>query len=262
MLKIHPSFFPLFEEQGLNKLDAMLARFVPDILPRRRNVMVTQDSISGRERVDVYFKLYFFRSPSWRFWGRPSKAAIEYRNYDILKRLGVTCAEPVACGEQRDVLGRLRRAFILTRAVPDSVTLEEFIPNLDREDDRRKRAVCRRQMLAQVADSLRQIHGAGFFHHDLVWRNILVKPRGENSWETCWIDCPRGAFTTSKRRRHRNRLRDLASFDKSAARWCPRGDRLRALLWYLGKSRLDDSAKTLVREVLEYRRKRWPDDWP
>jgi tRNA A-37 threonylcarbamoyl transferase component Bud32 len=146
--------------------------------------------------------------------------------------------------------------------VPDSLTLEEFIRGLDRKDRGHARETSNRHLLAQVADSVRRIHDAGFFHHDLVWRNILVTPRGASSWETCWIDCPRGSFVFSKGRRHRSRLRDLASFDKSAARSCHRGDRLRALLRYLKKPRLDDSAKALVRQVLEYRRKRWPEDWP
>src|SRR5437762_9771697 len=35
--------------------------------------------------------------------------------------------EPIACGEQRDGLGRLRRAFILTRAIPGAMTLPDFV---------------------------------------------------------------------------------------------------------------------------------------
>jgi tRNA A-37 threonylcarbamoyl transferase component Bud32 len=215
--------------------------------------------IQDQEELDVYFKLYFFRRPSWRFWGRPSKAAMEFRNYEVFQQLGIPCADPIACGEQRDLLGRLRRAFILTKAVPGSVTLEEFIRT--QEHNQSLTADRRRNLLVQAADATRQIHEAGFFHHDLVWRNILVAPAAD-AWSISWIDCPRGKFIASRFRRHRSRLRDLGSFDKSAARQCNRADRLRAFLRYSRIAKLDAASKKLLRQVLEYRRTRWPDDWP
>ena len=61
--------------------------------------------------------------------------------------------------------------------------------------------------------------------------------------------------------RERKRLRDLASLDKSAVKFCSRVERLRFLLRYAGKRCLDDEAKKLARACLDYRRRRWPEDW-
>ena len=261
MLKIHPLYLASLRSQGLDNLGRLMHRFVPSELPIKGEVFIRRDSLPTEDQkgLDVYFKLYFFRQPSWKFWGRPSKAAREFRNYDIFRRLNIPCADPIACGEQRDVLGRLRTALILTKTVPDSVTLEEFIRAQD--PNQALTAQHRRNLLFQVADAARRIHEAGFFHHDLVWRNILVAPAA-GAWTTSWIDCPRGKFIAWRIRRHRSRLRDLGSFDKSAARQCNRADRLRAYLRYARIKKLDEPSKRLLRQVLEYSRTRWPDDWP
>lgn len=263
MLKIHPTYLPLLRKQGLDDLRVLFDRFVPETLPGRGEVSVRQDSIpgDGSESVDVFFKLYFFRRPSWRYWGRASKASLEFRNYGIFKQLGIACAEPMACGEQRDALGRLRRAFILTRTVPAAVTLEEFMRARIARPRGPGEPKHHRRMLIEVAKAARRLHARGFFHHDLVWRNILVSPADPEAGRTYWIDCPRGSYVRWRIRRHRALLRDLASFDKSAARQCSRTDRLRAFLRYMGQPRLDAHAKSLLRQVQKYRRARWPDDW-
>ena len=115
-------------------------------------------------------------------------------------------------------------------------------------------------MLArQLAEILQRLHGANFFYYDLVWRNILVSRDKEGRARLFLIDCPRGG--TTRFGRARKRLRDLASLDKSAVQFCSRSERLRFLLDYLGKSRSDDETRSLIRDCIEYRRLRWPEDW-
>jgi len=107
----------------------------------------------------------------------------------------------------------------------------------------------------------RRLHQAGFFHNDLVWRNILATwtpPSPPSLW---WIDCPRGAFHRWPVGRRRRVWKDLASLDKSASKCCTRAERVAFLLEYLGERRLTPSAKRLIREVQAYRRARWPEDW-
>jgi hypothetical protein len=71
------------------------------------------------------------------------------------------------------------------------------------------------------------------------------------------IDCPSGGFV--KIGRSRQRVRDLASLDKSAVQFCRRSERLRFFLSYLSKARLDDESRALLRHVVAYRRKQWPE---
>jgi hypothetical protein len=104
----------------------------------------------------------------------------------------------------------------------------------------------------------RTIHEAGFFHHDLVWRNVVATfERGTP--KVWWIDCPSGGFV--RWGRHRRRLKDLASLDKLASKHCTRGERLRFLGLYLGQPASAEATQRLARQILDYRRTRWPEDW-
>src|SRR5882672_3848106 len=132
---------------------------------------------------------------------------------------------PGKVGELRDVLGRLCRAFVITEAIPRSWTLpqfvEEFCPNRETAESQELRdGLCR-----QMATLVRRIHDAGFFHHDLVWRNILVTWTPPDAPKVWWIDCPRGGFSRQRRRQ----IKDLASLGKMAAKHCSNAERLEFL---------------------------------
>ena len=207
---------------------------------------------------DVFFKQYIFPVPAWTFIGRRSKARREFENYAAFRRMDIPCAQAVACGELRDGLGRLRRAFILTRAVPDAQTLIEFFQSRCPSRVTLASRKLRQEIIAQCALMVGRMHGRNFFHNDLVWRNILVTcpPQGRpNLW---WIDCPRGRFVWMKRRRLQ--LKDLAALDKQASRHCSRVERLAFVKAYLGKTRLDADVKRFAREILAYKWRRWSDE--
>ena len=211
-----------------------------------------------RKPLLVYYKHYQPVRPKWEFIGRRSKARCEYENYAVFKRLGIPAPERVAIGEERDILGRLLRTFIVTRAVPNAMTLTEFVekhcPHRRTLEMRKLRfAICRR-----LAELTRRMHDAGFFHRDLVWRNVLVTWLPPSPPELWWIDCPRGRFTHRTFLRGIRRLRDLASLGKSAVRWCTAGERIHFMRIYLGKDHLDSEAKALILREMEYRKKRWP----
>jgi len=74
----------------------------------------------------------------------------------------------------------------------------------------------------------------------------------------CWIDCPRGSFRHRAGQRRRRAVKDLASLDRDAAKFCSRAERLRFLMDYLGQERLDEDARQLIGEILTYSRWRWP----
>lgn len=263
MFEIATRYQADFARLGLDSPETVAAYFQGDAGPSEAPVVVrpTRLPLLDGKTIEVFYKQYDYRPPSWMFIGRPSKARCEFRNYAVFSRLGIPCAEAIACGERRDPLGRLRRAFILTRAVANATPLIAFWRQhcADRRDP--ASAAMRAGLCRQLADATRRIHEAGFYHHDLVWRNILVTWQPPAEPVLWWIDCPRGMVDRWSPWRQRRRLKDLGSLDKSASKFCTPAERLRFLKRYLGKSRLDGMAKKLAREAMDYRRTRWPEDW-
>lgn len=261
MLLVGPEFQHAFQRLGLTSCELVVRHFAAAPTSRapvtvKATVLATPDGSS----VSVFFKQYDYSTPAWNFIGRRSKARCEFENYDAFARLGIPAATAVACGEERDRLGRLRRAFIITRAIPEALTLIDFVRK--RCADRRDIA-CRNlrdRLTKQLAEMTRRIHAAHFSHHDLVWRNILVTHSPNAEPQLWWIDCPRGRFVRWARWRRGWRLRDLASLDKVGSELGTRGERLRFVKLYLGQARLETHVKELARTVLKYRETRWAED--
>ena len=262
MLHVSAGFQQVFQQLGLTSCESVVRHFLGREIPAEAvSVRAAALKLPDGSSVAVYYKQYEYASPAWKFIGRASKARCEFRNYETFVQLGISAAEPIACGEQRDGLGRLRRAFILTRAIPGAMTLTDFVQKrcADRGDATSREM--RECLLRQLAGMTHRIHAAHFFHHDLVWRNILVTWTPPGDPKLWWIDCPRGRFDRWSPSRYRRRLKDLASLDKVAAQLCSARERIAFVKQYLGKSRLDPEAKQLVRDTLSYRKRRWPDDW-
>ncbi len=248
----NPNFeLPLVVEGG-KSVAAVITTFLPDYEPGRAVTVRRVEVLSPSGKVDAFFKLYEHSRHPWRFWLRSSKAQQEYANYKTFSRLGVPAAEAMAWGEERDSLGRVQRAFILTRAVPASCTLTEFMASHPPCDKRKK-------ILQDLALAVRRLHDQHFYCYDLVWRNILVSQPEGHAPALFLIDCPRGGFARFGRRRRQ--LRDLASLDKSASQFCSRAERLRFLHWYMDEPHRNPEMENLARNCLAYRRQRWPEDW-
>ncbi len=261
MLLVAEPYRRLFERLGLDSVGKVTAFFLPAAQSERVVVRQTRLTAPDHAPVEVFFKQYQFARPAWNFVGRRSKARCEFDNYAIFAHLQVPAAEAIATGEDRDRLGRLRSAFIVTRAVPASSTLVEFMQGPARLRATPAQRTFRGELITQLAAMTRRIHDARFFHHDLVWRNVLVSRPASRPVRLVWIDCPRGSFARWPGSTRRRRIKDLASLDKPAGRWCTRGERVRFVREYLGLTRLNTDAKQLIRDTLHYRRTRWPEDW-
>jgi len=69
------------------------------------------------------------------------------------------------------------RAKIVVKKIPDTVTLEETIFSLAKENENYRDILYRKKanLIASLVKSIRQLHNAGIYHRDLNIRNILIK---------------------------------------------------------------------------------------
>lgn len=254
---VEPAFQPLFEQLGLGDC-AQTIRFFAESQPVvfKKSWLTAATLGSEENSTPVFYKQYSFAKPSWKFLGRASKARREFENYAVFQQLNIRCADRIACGEQRDALGRLKRAFIITRAVPDTITLLKFIrknyPNRATPESQKMRRI----IIEQLGEMTRQIHEARFFHNDLFWRNILVQWSPGEDPKLWWIDCPRGRFSRGIFQ-SRRRIKDLAALDKSAKKLFSLRERVHLVKIYLGQKRLDDESRRLIRDTIDYGKDRW-----
>jgi hypothetical protein len=259
LLLVDPDFRRRFEELELHSAAAVL-RFLGGDATVGNKTIVAPVALRFRDGSveQVFFKQYVFPTPAWAFIGRRSKARREFENYEAFRQMDIPCAQALACGELRDALGRLQRAFIVTRAVPDAQTLIEFMQTRCPSRAAVASRKLRLEIINQLAPMVGRMHGRNFFHNDLVWRNILVTCPPQGAPGLWWIDCPRGRFVWI--RRHGLQFKDLAALDKQASRHCSRGERLAFLKAYLGKGRLDADEKRMARSVIAYKHQRWSDE--
>jgi hypothetical protein len=147
----------------------------------------------------VYFKRYnYTRIKPQFYYPRPGKAAVENFGYHELQAIGIPTLEVLAVGELR-CFGDIRAACIVTRAIPDSMNLEEFARHWYQLPEPAFSNVYHeisRQILQQAQTS----HQKHFSHRDLKWRNILIQKTG-HGYLPVWIDCPKAAYMRIRRRR-------------------------------------------------------------
>jgi hypothetical protein len=244
---------------GLNTQAAFL-RLMGEARTGDETVRVVQRALPspGGAQLEVFCKQYIYPSASWRFWGRASKARREFENYALFESLGIRCARRLICLESRDAFGRLTAAFLMTEAVPDSLTLEEFVRRPAKDFPLAALRRTRMVLCRQLAGMTRALHQAGGFHNDLYWRNVLVQGAYSETPTLWWIDCPRGGFLRQPFVRPRKQIKDLAALDMESTGHCRSTERLCFLKAYVGVEKLDDRVRILARRIHTYRRQRWP----
>jgi tRNA A-37 threonylcarbamoyl transferase component Bud32 len=159
------------------------------------------------------------------YWGRyflrRAKSAKELRNYRIMQQIGVPVPRVIAVGERRR-FGGLIDAFIMTEGVAESETLEDYAKTHPQRDEAFI-GICQ-----QLADIVRGMHRAGFYHIDLQWRNVLVKREsGQGSVRVFLIDCPRGGRRRLPLRCWNGKMHDLAGLEKLGKVYLSPKERLR-----------------------------------
>lgn len=180
-----------------------------------------------------------------------SPARQEWDNIAALRRAGFDMPEPVAVGETSAVVGVPRQSFLVTREVA-GVPLDRFLaggwPNPGGLSPLRARS----RVLRDLAGMIRRFHANGFFHRDLYCGHLIVT--ADPRWGRPYlIDLARVEQRFPPRRRWL--VKDLAALESSAPATVSRTDKLRFLLIYLCKSRLDPVAKRWARAVLRKSRR-------
>jgi len=204
----------------------------------------------------VYVKRYVYTAKKKvRYWLLPSKPLIEIYGFQQLRKLGIPTLDVLAYGERR-YLGSLRSAYIVTRGVPKSVSVEAFARETWSKmpkDERQSVFLALRQTLLT---QLKTAHRAHFFHHDLKWRNILVHETDTGAYELTWIDCPRAHYA---RLTHRHAvLVDFAGLARSGVEFLSVYSMFRFVRDYVGEEVKTHRAKRLVRAAWENLSKRLP----
>lgn len=185
----------------------------------------------------------------WRrqFLGQlASPARAEWDNIRVLRLAGFDVPEPVAMGESSAAVGVPTQSFLVTREVagaPLDRLLSAGWPNpRDLSPLQARLAV-----IQDVAGLVRRFHANGFFHRDLYLGHFIAAP--DPRWGRPYlIDLARVGQGFPPRRRWL--IKDLAAMESSAPATVSRADRLRFLLIYLCKSRLDPVAKRWARAIL------------
>jgi hypothetical protein len=185
-----------------------------------------------------YFKLYTLGRPSKKLWSifRRDPARREFDNLAWLRAHGFPAVEPVAWGARRTARV-VRSCFVVTRSEPDVETLE-VVASVSAD---------RRRWIVPLARLVRSLHDAGFFAHDLRFRNVLVRSGGG----LVLLDLPNGRLIPAgDTRRERALVYDLALLQRDAARCFSRPDHLRFLRSYVGDVSVD---RDLIRAIASRR---------
>lgn len=197
-----------------------------------------------------------FNYPTWRmrlhflgrcFFGR-SRAKREFRCLRLMHRLGINSSRPLSWGERR-VFGFLAQSYLIVEGVPASDSLREFALRYFHKAASPRGRVLKRTMMDQLADQIRLMHSKHFYHGDLRWENILIRPTPREDFEFFLINALRGKRVWAWWKRRRLRARDLAGIDAIAGEFLTRADKIRFIKRYLQVPTLSESDVRWMRRI-------------
>jgi hypothetical protein len=179
---------------------------------------------------------------------RGSFGLIERNTARRLAAAGINAPRAVACGEQWGPLFE-HRSFLATEEVPDSDALERRLPQCFEDPCTSGKRQQRRDFIAALAHFTHRFHQTGYRHRDLYLSHVFCSRTGE----FCLIDLARASRPFLKRR---YQIKDIAQLHFSApADVFSRTDRLRFLLAYLGRRKLQQGDRVFVRKIVSKARR-------
>jgi hypothetical protein len=246
-LTVVTGYRALLEANGLDSLDSLFSFDNGQLLSKpglagwRERWRLTLDA-DGETRT---FYLKRFRDPPRSVRrevaksrsGAESVAGLEWIWMNRLAGDGIPCPSPVAFGQQLDGTREMRSA-VITAAV-QGASLESWVRRWGQPD-----RLIVRGLIRPVARLVAGLHRAGYVHRDLYLSHVFYDPTAPAERGLRLIDLQR-VFRPRWRMR-RWIVKDLAALEYSTpVRLVSRADRLRWLREYLGKAKLDASARRL-----------------
>lgn len=174
-----------------------------------------------------------------------SPARIEWDNHVIMRRSGFDVPDPVACGESRSTFAVPAESYLVTREVPGPNLFAMLRDQLPGQPGRRE-ASLGHAVIRDLAGLVRRLHSSGFIHRDLYCAHFIVAD--DPRWGRPYlVDLQRVEQRFPPR--HRWLVKDLAALLHSLPDNVSKTDRLRFLMVYLGKTRVDPLVQRWAREV-------------
>lgn len=255
-LSIHPGFFDLFAGHDLASFRHLYEYSGGDLFKKNRFrsvVRITLQDPSGKDRIfhlkrhhpplltrlTSIFTGFTIRDGAENEWGKVLR----------LEEVGIHTMTPVAYGSVRK-WGLPCRALTVTEHLYRAEKLEDYLPDhfgkegLSREEIDRKRRIIR-----ETARWAAKFHNAGFHHQDFYLGHIFLRPGEGDSFTLHMIDLQR--VRECPQVRPSRVLKDLAQINFSALQLLclTRADRMRFIHAYLGRTRLTESDKDLIRKI-------------
>lgn len=265
---VHKDYVAGLQAAGLDSLEKIFAcqqgqrLDKPGLGTRQRWRMAL--TVAGRPTA-IYLKRY--GSPSWsmvlkRLLGQRTTAPIAIFDFAAamtLAKVGVAVPRPIAYGFERGGL-RERRSFVMLEELPGAEALERLLPRWRENAGRYALLRDKKELIRHIADLVRRLHEAGYFHRDLYLAHLFISKNRQGGERLNVIDLQR-VFRPRWRRR-RWQVKDLAQLYYSARRYFSRVDMLRFAHYYWGNrpSRdmirdIERKARWIERQVLRRKRR-------
>jgi tRNA A-37 threonylcarbamoyl transferase component Bud32 len=254
---IHPDYPELLKSIDLDSIEGVLRSNLGEAISMDRKqeknvVKRIEITYQGETRV-FYLKLYWNHLFE-KIWARAFRGSLvgrsmvraEYENLERLGECGLRIPQLVAYGDHR-FAGGIIHAFIISEEIPKAMGVDYLVHEWFGQQSEEDRKLKTDELIQEVAKTVRQMHDHGFEHHDLFLRNMMVS---EQKMSKLYVmDAPRGYFWPQLIMRKR-RAFDLATLDAAATQSFTRSQRMRFMHLYLGRDRLTEQDKQLVRKVL------------
>lgn len=162
-------------------------------LKRERRTEVTllrrclRDSSGGHASFVLKVYRYPFL-PRLRTGFQMSKAEREFRSLRFLNENGVTAAQGVSYGVERDRFGFVRSCFIITRFIDNAINLAQWSkqPSAQKKWDEEQVG----KVFGELGECFRRLHKMRFFLFTAKAKNILIRDDSTPGNAICFIDLP------------------------------------------------------------------------
>jgi len=179
----------------------------------------------------------FFSSPARKSWGAAHG----------LLALHFPTPQPVALCEKKRC-GILEKSFIVMKDISAYLPTNTYVTNnfstLCRTNTTVKK---KRDFIACLADTFRNLHDSGVYHSDLKANNILVEEL-HNTWKYYFLDLDRVYFY--KRISKKKKVKNLSQLNASLPYCISYTDRIRFYKKYMKIKKTSENDKKIIRNIV------------